>query len=188
MPLGVHDSKVTHMTSLNELDSIPWLTDEEQEVWRNLLKSWIVVMEALDRDMGAFGLTLADYEVLVHLSEADDRQLRMAELADHALMSRSRLTYRVDRLVRKGLVDRRPCETDRRGAFAVITDAGIELLKRAAPIHVLGVRRYLFSSSDSTGWKFAGEASRAMVEACDSTDVYDLAAMVARDDRVITVR
>ena len=159
------------MTSLNELDSIPWLTDEEQEVWRNLLKSWIVVMEALDRDMGAFGLTLADYEVLVHLSEADDRQLRMAELADHALMSRSRLTYRVDRLVRKGLVDRRPCETDRRGAFAVITDAGIELLKRAAPIHV-----------------FAGEASRAMVEACDSTDVYDLAAMVARDDRVITVR
>jgi DNA-binding MarR family transcriptional regulator len=145
-------------------------------------------MESLDRDMAPFGLTLADYEVLVHLSEAPDQQLRMAELADLALMSRSRLTYRVDRLVRKGLVDRRPCETDRRGAFAVITAEGQDLLRRAAPIHVLGVRKYLFSSSDSEGWKHAYAASKAMVDACESDELVDIAAQAANGADIILVR
>ena len=125
----------------------PWLTDREQEVWRRLLAVDGMLRERLDQDLRTgHGLTLGDYGVLVHLSEAEDRSLRMSDLAGRLLLSRSGLTRRVDRLVRDGLVARRACPDDGRGSMAELTPAGLELLGAAAPTHVAGVRRYLIEA------------------------------------------
>jgi DNA-binding MarR family transcriptional regulator len=100
--------------------------------------------ERLDRELRAgTALTLGEYEVLVHLSEAPGRALRMSELADRLLLSRSGLTRRVDGLVRAGLVARQPCDDDGRGALAALTSPGWDRLEQAAPVHVAGIRRYL---------------------------------------------
>ena len=98
-------------------ESVEWLTDTEQQVWRRLLSVECRVKERLDRELrdGA-GLTLGEYEVLVHLSEAPGTALRMSELASRLLLSRSGLTRRVDGLVQAALVARQPCDDDGRGA------------------------------------------------------------------------
>ena len=88
-------------------------------------------------------MSLGDYDVLVHLSEADGGSLRMSELAERLLLSRSGLTRRVDGLVRAGWVERKACPDDGRGSLAVLTPAGFEQLRTAAPTHVRGVRWYL---------------------------------------------
>jgi DNA-binding MarR family transcriptional regulator len=125
-------------------EPIGWLSDAEQRLWRRLLSVECRLRERLDRELQAGGgLTLGEYEVLVHLSEAPGEALRMSELASRLLLSRSGLTRRVDGLVREGLVARRPCEDDGRGLLAELTPAGFSALERAAPVHVAGVRRYL---------------------------------------------
>jgi DNA-binding MarR family transcriptional regulator len=129
---------------------IRWLDPGEQLAWRRTIAAAILLVDALDRDLrNEHDLTLADYEILVHLSEADDRRLRMSELADAALVSRSRLTHRVNRLSERGLVAREACPTDKRGTFAVLTRQGLALLERAAPTHVDSVRAHLVDRLDS---------------------------------------
>ncbi|MFP4513081.1 MAG: MarR family winged helix-turn-helix transcriptional regulator [Acidimicrobiales bacterium] len=126
-----------------------WLDPDEQLAWRRTIAAAILLVDALDRDLRtAHDLTLADYEILVHLSEAEDQQLRMAELADAALVSRSRLTHRVNRLSDRGLVAREACPTDKRGTFAVLTPEGRALLEQAAPTHVHSVREHLIDRLD----------------------------------------
>lgn len=121
-----------------------WLSDYEQGLWRRLLAAECRLRERLDRELQeTHGLTLGDYDVLVHLSEADGGSLRMSELAERLLLSRSGLTRRVDGLVRAGWVERKSCPDDGRGSLAVLTPVGLELLRSAAPTHVAGVRRYL---------------------------------------------
>ncbi|HEY3810034.1 MAG TPA: MarR family transcriptional regulator [Acidimicrobiales bacterium] len=122
-----------------------WLDEAEQRVWRQLLSADCRLRERLDRELrvGA-NLTLGEYDVLVHLSEAPGRSLRMSDLAQRLLLSRSGLTRRIDGLVRAGLVARRPCDDDGRGSLAELTPAGLDRLRGAAPVHVGGVRRYLF--------------------------------------------
>lgn len=121
-----------------------WLDDDERGAWLAVLRFSVRFVDRLDRELQEeFDLTLGDYEILAYLSETPGGQLRMTELADTALVSRSRLTYRVDRLVDRGLVVRRSCPTDRRGVFAQLTASGRRMLERAAPVHVAGVRRYL---------------------------------------------
>jgi DNA-binding MarR family transcriptional regulator len=88
------------------------------------------------------------YEILVQLSEADERTLRMSELARHSHMSRSALSHAVARLEAAGWVERRECPTDRRGALAILTDRGFDVLAAAAPSHVESVRRHLFDQLD----------------------------------------
>jgi DNA-binding MarR family transcriptional regulator len=125
-------------------ESAAWLTDTEQRVWRQLLTVECRLKERLDQELrSGAGLTLGEYEVLVHLSEAPAGALRMSELASRLLLSRSGLTRRVDGLVHEGLVTRQPCDDDGRGAMAVLTPAGLARLEQAAPLHVGGVRRYL---------------------------------------------
>jgi DNA-binding MarR family transcriptional regulator len=120
-----------------------WLDADEQQAWRTWLQHSLLMFDRLDAELRrSHGIGLADYEILVQLSEAPDHSLRMNELAEQALVSRSRLTHRVDRLVEAGLVERQPCPTDRRGLFAVLSPAGLALLEAAAPTHVGGVRRY----------------------------------------------
>ncbi len=125
------------------MTDVQWLDEEEQQTWRTWLRHSLLLFDRLDAELRhSHGLGLADYEILVQLSEAPDHRLRMSDLAEQALVSRSRLTHRVDRLVAAGLVERRPCPTDRRGLFAVLSADGQRVLDEAAPTHVEGVRRY----------------------------------------------
>lgn len=121
-----------------------WLGHEEMQVWRDWLLVSTRVQDALDRELQeAFGRSMAEYEVLVRLSEAPERRSRMSDLATASLQSRSRLTHTIDRLEACGLVERRPCDDDRRGTWALLTDEGFAKLEEMAPVHVAGVRRHL---------------------------------------------
>lgn len=100
--------------------------------------------DALDRDLReASGLTLPDYEVLVVLSEAPDRRVRMAELAEATYGSRSRTTHQITKMEQAGWVMRERCADDARGQWAVLTEAGWNLLVASAPAHVTSVREHL---------------------------------------------
>lgn len=131
-------------STLEAVEADLWLTDVEQKVWRQLLWLESRLRERLDDELRcAHGITLGDYGVLVHLSQAGPGGLRMSELALRSLLSRSGLTRRVDALERAGLVERRACPADGRGALALLTALGEQRLEEAAPTHVEGVRRYL---------------------------------------------
>ncbi|MCO1595781.1 MarR family transcriptional regulator [Micromonospora sp. RHAY321] len=124
-----------------------WLDSDEQRTWRAFLTASRALMDTLDRELQRdAGMPHAYYEILVRLSEAPDRQLRMSELADAAGSSRSRLSHAVARLEAAGWVRREECPTDRRGQVALLTDAGFATLAAAAPGHVEGVRRHLFDA------------------------------------------
>ena len=122
-----------------------WLDAEEQKAWRAWLYSTLLLQDRLDRELTReTGISHAYYEILVQLSEAPCRALRMSQLADRSLSSRSRLSHAVSRLEERGWVRRQVCEEDGRGALAVLTDEGFAALETAAPIHVEGVRTHLF--------------------------------------------
>lgn len=147
-----------------------WLTHEEQTSWRAWLTAITLVPEQLGRDLqAAYGLTIADYDILVRLSEAPEKRLRMSDLARKTLVSRSRLTHQIDRMERAGLVARHVCEEDGRGLLAVMTDEGWALLQKAAPEHVESVRRYLVDVLSPQEFKVLGEASTKLVEALGAT-------------------
>lgn len=121
-----------------------WLDPTEMRVWRSFLEATgRVVQRVNDGLKHAADLTLDDYEVLVHLSEADDQRLRMSELSERLLHSQSRLSQRIDRLGRRGYVAREKCPDDGRGTFAVLTDAGFAALAAAATHHLGDVRSAL---------------------------------------------
>ena len=125
-------------------DVTRWLDDEQQAAWRAWIAASLLLPDRLSRDLqDRAGISLADYEILVHLSESPGRRLRMSELADLTLSSRSRLSHQVDRLDDAGLVSREPCSEDRRGSFAVLTPAGWDFLVATAPAHVESVREHL---------------------------------------------
>jgi DNA-binding MarR family transcriptional regulator len=122
-----------------------WLDAQEMRAWRGLLGTNRLLFEQVNRELSRrSALSSADYEVLVQLSEAPDRRLRMSELAAQSLSSKSRLSHQVSRLEKLGWVRREECPTDRRGAFAVLTDDGFAVLAEAAKGHVEDVRRHLF--------------------------------------------
>lgn len=121
-----------------------WLSDDEQASWRAWIAASLLLPDRLSRDLQEqSGISLPDYEILVYLSEAPEKRLRMSELADRTLSSRSRLSHQVDRLTDAGLVDRQPCSDDRRGYFAVLTPRGWDFLVQTAPVHVESVREHL---------------------------------------------
>jgi DNA-binding MarR family transcriptional regulator len=121
-----------------------WLSHEQQEIWRSWLSATSLLPDQLGRDLQQdSGLTNADYEILVKLSEAADQKIRMSDLAERTLSSRSRLSHQIDRMEKSGFVIREECPDDRRGSFAVLTDTGQKLLVSAAPAHVESVRRHL---------------------------------------------
>jgi DNA-binding MarR family transcriptional regulator len=119
-----------------------WLSDDEQQAWRATVHLSQMLLRQLDRDLVPHGLSGHDYEILVELSEAPDRRMRMTDLADATSQSRSRLSHQVSRMETRGLVRREDCEGDKRGTFAVLTSAGMDAIKRAAPSHVENVRRH----------------------------------------------
>jgi DNA-binding MarR family transcriptional regulator len=122
-----------------------WLSAEEQRVWRGYLTATRLLASALDRELQRdSGIPHTYYEILVRLSEAPERVMRMSDLAEASDSSRSRLSHAVARLEEAGWVRRQTCPTDRRGSFAVLTDAGFDVLVAAAPGHVESVRQHLF--------------------------------------------
>jgi DNA-binding MarR family transcriptional regulator len=124
-----------------------WLTEAEQEAWRAFLEADRLLLDRLDHQLQRdAGMSHADYEILVRLSEAPGRQIRMSELAEQTLFSRSRLSHAVARLERLGWVDRTSCPTDKRGMLAGLTDAGYAALEAAAPGHAAAVCRYVFDA------------------------------------------
>ena len=126
-------------------DGTRWLDAEEQKAWRAWLYSALLLQDRLDRELTQqTGISHAYYEILVALSETPGRALRMSELADRCLSSRSRLSHAVSRLEERGWVRRQVCKEDGRGQLAVLTDEGFAALEAAAPIHVESVRRHMF--------------------------------------------
>ena len=120
-----------------------WLDEEEMAAWRTYAETVVDLNAALEADLTPHGLTLGDYQVLVHLSEADGHEMRMCDLATLLQLSPSGLTRRLDGLVRMGVVERRPSERDRRVMLAVLTEHGTAYLEEVAPDHVDSVRRHI---------------------------------------------
>ncbi len=120
-----------------------WLNPDEQAAWRSFITGARRLTERLGQELKAMGLGHDDYGVLVALSESPDDRMRMAELADHSVESRSRLSHHIGRLEAKGFVERQTCPEDRRGTWAVLTPAGRTMIEAVAPHHVEGVRRHL---------------------------------------------
>jgi DNA-binding MarR family transcriptional regulator len=136
----------------------PWLSDGQQRNWRAFLGGVTVLMDSLDRDLrNQHGVSLPEYEILVRLSEAPKRTMRMAELADRVALSRSRLTHTVKRLEANGILRRERCDEDGRGVQAVLTDHGMTVLGRAADTHVRGVRAHLVAHASSAELDTVGD-------------------------------
>ena len=120
-----------------------WLSEPELRAWKALIDVTTGVMATLDVELRAeHGLSIGEYEVLARISEAPEHFLRMTDLAAQLKLSPSGITRRIDGLVRDGLVERRPCPSDRRGSNAVLTEKGMRRLREAAPTHVRGVRSH----------------------------------------------
>ncbi|MFF0437297.1 MarR family winged helix-turn-helix transcriptional regulator [Streptomyces sp. NPDC004327] len=122
-----------------------WLSDEEQRTWRAYLHATTLLEDHLDRQLQRdAGMPHIYYGLLVQLSQAPRRRMRMTELAKDAKITRSRLSHAVARLEKNGWVAREECPSDKRGQFATLTDDGYEVLRRTAPGHVGAVRQALF--------------------------------------------
>ena len=122
-----------------------WLNAAEQQMWHGYLDSTRLLLRTLDRQLTAeSGINLTDFEILVLLSEAPGRRMRMNELADGTLTTRSGVTRAVKRLVEAGWVQQARCEDDKRGQYAELTEAGMDKLRTAAPGHVNVVRANIF--------------------------------------------
>jgi DNA-binding MarR family transcriptional regulator len=122
-----------------------WLTREEQRAWRSFLTATQTLFSAVEGQLQRDSdIPHGYYEILVRLSEADDRSLRMSQLAEASTSSKSRLSHAVARLEERGWVERLDCPTDRRGQVARLTDVGYAALEAAAPGHADQVRRSLF--------------------------------------------
>ena len=147
-------------------DDVRWLDDEEQAAWRRFVSGSTVFFRELERRLlEGYDLSADDYAILVLLSEAPDRRVRMSELASSAILPRPQVTYRVTRLENRGIVVRRPCETDARGTFAELTDDGFALLTEAARHHVRNVRALLLDHLDRGEFLAAGAALGKVYEA-----------------------
>jgi DNA-binding MarR family transcriptional regulator len=117
-----------------------WLNPAEMKAWRRYIIASRRLLEALDQDLESHELTMPDYEVLAALSDAPERKMRMSELADVAMLSRSRLSHRIKVMEKAGWVKREACPDDKRGFFAVMTAKGWKAIVAAAPDHVESVR------------------------------------------------
>lgn len=124
----------------------PTASDPRLDAWRAFLVAHARLSRRLDEELRAeHGLTLPEYDALLQLAEAPDRKLRMSQLAEAVVLSRSGVTRLIDRLVADGFVERSHCLTDARGAEAVLTPAGLQRLRRAATTHLRGIEQYFLS-------------------------------------------
>jgi DNA-binding MarR family transcriptional regulator len=122
---------------------VRWLDSDEQKAWRSFVRATRLLDGAIQRDLACHGVSHDEYEILVNLSEQPCRSMRMSDLAESVVNSRSRLTHTVGRLENRGYVRREASPDDRRGVLCVMTDEGFATLEVAARSHVSGVRENL---------------------------------------------
>jgi len=142
-----------------------WLDAEEQRTWRALVVANTLLMHHLDEQLRReYGVSLTEYEILVRLSEREHHEMRMAQIADSLCLSRSRITHTVARMEQGGLVRRQPATEDGRGVVASMTEAGQDLLDRAAPSHVTSVREHLVDLADPADLAAVGRVMDAVAD------------------------
>lgn len=148
---------------------VRWLAVHEQAAWRQYLEMNARLTARLNREMqDECGLSIADFSVLVQLSEHVDGRMRVLELARALRWEKSRLSHQLTRMAQRGLVERSNCSDDRRGAFIVLTDAGRSAVEAAAPRHVAGVRKYLFDQLTPEQVGQFGDICRTVVDRLDA--------------------
>lgn len=155
-----------YIESMTQEHSKQHLSEQQLAAWRAFLKAHATVVDRIDHDLAAAErLPLSSYDVLIELYEAPERRLRMHELAQRVVLSRSGLTRLVDRLEAEGFLTRDRCGTDRRGAYAVITEQGIAALRRAWPIYAQGISEYFAQWLTPEEAQVLGSALERVVEA-----------------------
>ena len=148
-----------------------WLNAEQQRIWRSYLLGSALLMERINADLAQYGLDVAEWEILVNLSEIEGRRMRMSELADSVHQSRSRLTHTITRMEKARLVERISCPTDRRGVWAWLTAEGVALLESAAPSHVETVLRNFVEAMAPEDYAAVGRAFAAVIAVEQPADV-----------------
>ena len=148
---------------------VRWLNDEEQRSWRAFVVGTTLLFARLDEDLKRFGVGISEYEILVRLSESEGGQMRMAQLADAMCHSRSRTTHTVKRMQERGLVVREEAADDGRGVIARLTKAGQQLLVKAAPTHVAGVRQHLVDLCDGADFAALGRVMNSVTDTLAET-------------------
>ncbi|MFJ8402626.1 MarR family winged helix-turn-helix transcriptional regulator [Streptomyces microflavus] len=142
-----------------------WLTDEEQHVWRAYLHATTLLEDHLDRQLQRdAGMPHIYYGLLVQLSQAPRRRMRMTELARNVKITRSRLSHAIARLEKNGWVRREECPSDKRGQNAVLTDDGYAMLSRSAPGHVDAVRQAMFDRLTPEQVRSLGDIMRVVAD------------------------
>ncbi|WP_433609733.1 MarR family winged helix-turn-helix transcriptional regulator [Dactylosporangium sp. CA-139114] len=142
-----------------------WLDEDEFRAWIGYRRMKALLDLQIGRELAANqGLSEPDYDVLSSLSAAEDRRIRLSEMAERMLWSKSRLSHHVTRMQQRGLVTREECPSDGRGAFIVLTDAGMATLRAAAPGHVAAVREHFIDLLTEEQIRVLGEAADAVVE------------------------
>ena len=127
-----------------------WLNPAEMRAWLAYVTTSVDLQRAIERDLEPFGLDGGDYQLLAMLSDATDRRMKMCDLADTLRLSRSGLTRRMEGVLRKKLVGRVQSDGDKRVAYAVLTDKGMNLLRKVAPHHVDSVRHHMIDRLNDT--------------------------------------
>lgn len=151
-------SEVTELTSGSN--------GQAGHAWRAYIEGSMLLETRIDEQLRAdTGLSMIDYHVLLVLSEAPQQRLRMSDLADRIVFSRSRVTYQIGSMQKRGLVTREASPDDRRGALAVLTAAGLRALEQAAPLHVRAVEQNFLDGLDDDDLRciarvFSGVRSR----------------------------
>jgi DNA-binding MarR family transcriptional regulator len=145
------------------------LNDDEDLVWRSLMRLVLTLRPALDEDLQrSCGLSSTEYSVLMHLSESPDRQLRMSDLADRTTLSPSRISRVIGEMARVGLVERRPGFCDGRNTYAVLTRTGLSTLRRAWPHHLQSARKRTFDHLSPEEARALGPLLHRLAEASDA--------------------
>ncbi|MFI6421441.1 MarR family winged helix-turn-helix transcriptional regulator [Streptomyces sp. NPDC050842] len=159
------------MGPMGDMTEPRWLDDEEQRTWRAYLHATTLLEDHLDRQLQRdAGMPHIYYGLLVQLSQAPRRRLRMTELAKSAKITRSRLSHAIARLEKNGWVTRENCPSDKRGQFARLTDEGMDVLRRTAPGHVAAVRQALFDRLAPEQVEQLGAIMRVMAEGLEPAD------------------
>jgi len=139
--------------------------DPRIEPWRAFLQAHARVTRRLDEELRAeHDLSLAEYDALLTIADAPDRRIRMRQLADRVILSKSGVTRLIDRLVLDGLVQRDACLSDARGAEAVLTTAGLDRLRRASRTHLRGIDEHFITAVDEADLSVIQRSMRAVAE------------------------
>ncbi len=154
-------------TNSNGRAGVRWLSEEQQRSWRAMLRGSRLLERALDQNLREHDLQFSEYEIMSMVSEARSGRLRMSDLADMVVQSRSRLTHTAKRLESRGWVAREACVDDKRGVMLVLTPAGKRAIKAMARVHVESVHEYFFDAMTDEQFRALGEAMAAVRDHLD---------------------